>query len=248
MNDPNNATPPEEEDKESSGDGHEDGTTFVRAPPACVMSHPQQRRNSPRAAGVLPFTVLNGRIYFLLGRESPRMNFAHSGTWCDFGGGVTGRRQGIVTAAQELQQETYGALLNRDVGAMVKYIRDNVYMCVESDIGNKIPYHMYVVRIFPLPDNDVATTFEWRLRVARKHRCSGNTCTSPERARLLRQQPESFQQNGKVRKCWLEKDELRWVSALDMETKSHHLRYRPEFINSIKKYDIINRLRILLFS
>ena len=189
----------------------------------------------PGAAGVLPFCVQGGHIFLLLGREAPRQNFQGAGTWCDFGGGVHGKKTSMQVATQELQEETFGSIMD-DIHRLQAFVENNLRMFVCSNVGRKTPYHMYVVQV---PYCDIPSVFRWRLRVARKYRNCDNTCQSAERARLQREQPHGFQMNGKIRKAWLEKDDIQWVSV----DKLHQFPLRWEFLDTIRRDNIVGNLK-----
>tara|TARA_R110002072_G_scaffold1999_2_gene16806 strand:- start:808 stop:1569 length:762 start_codon:yes stop_codon:yes gene_type:complete len=192
------------------------------------------------AAGVLPFCIVDGKIFFLLGREAPRQNFSGAGTWCDFGGGMHGPRNSTEIATQELLEETIGSLID-DPGKLLAHIVDNLKLFVCSNVGKKVPYHMYIVQI---PYADIPSVFRWRIRVARKCRNMDDSNGSHERQLLKQMQPAAFQVNGKVRKAWLEKDDVQWVSA-------EHLNRFPlrwEFSATLVDHDIVRRLRKMIVS
>ena len=194
---------------------------------------------TPAAAGVLPFCTLQGNIYFLLGREAYRRGFEQTGTWCDFGGGVSGKKKtSIQVAAQELQEETFGSIMDGPLCNIIQYIETNTYFCVSSDIGKKTPYHMYITRI---PYCDIPDIFMLRYKTAKRYKNSNNSCCDFERIKLKEIQPYGFQSNGKVRKSWLEKDDVRWVPLNHIE--NGRLNVRSEFLQSLKKYDIIEKLQ-----
>jgi len=192
----------------------------------------------PAAAGVLPFCLEQGKLLFLLGREAPRQNFRGAGTWCDFGGGMHGKKNSVQVAAQELQEETIGSLID-DTGRLEMYIAENLKLFICSDAGRKTPYHMYVIQV---PYSDIPSIFRWRMRVARKYRNMDNSCRSSERVRLQSEQPGAFQVNGKVRKAWLEKDDIQWVDVNNL----HRFPLRWEFQETIQKHNVIANLRSLV--
>ena len=53
----------------------------------------------PAAAGVLPFTLHNGNLYLLLGREAHRPGFRSGGLYADFGGGLMGRGKSSIAVS-----------------------------------------------------------------------------------------------------------------------------------------------------
>lgn len=188
----------------------------------------------PAAAGVLPFTIYKGNIYFLLGREAHRPGFRSGGLYADFGGGLIGRnKSSIECAAQELQEETFKSLLDVPLQEVVEYIKDNLWLVVKSGFGKKAPYHLYCV-LFPF--FDVSTIFKSRLDAAHAHNASLN----PEKANDLKQLvPEAFQYNGKVRKAFLEKSEIKWFNLKSL----NKLPMREEFWRTLISFQVLERIK-----
>jgi|TARA_Y100000992_G_scaffold244063_1_gene175150 8-oxo-dGTP pyrophosphatase MutT (NUDIX family) len=58
-------------------------------------------------AGILPVSIYNNKLYFLLGKEN---KFNDSPGWSDFGGGKEGNESIIQTAAREGSEELNGFL------------------------------------------------------------------------------------------------------------------------------------------
>lgn len=193
----------------------------------------------PAAAGVLPFCVVEGKVFLLLGRESYRNGFSANHTWCDFGG-VTSNVQektSVHIAAQELQEESFGSIIEGPLTTVIEYIVHNTLVRVSSDLGSKTPYHMYVVQI---PYCDIPNIFMARHRVAKQYQNCDNTCMDKSRLMLKSTQPCGFRINGKVRKTWLEKDDMKWVSL--QHVKDMHLNFRKEFYQTLVRYHIIDQL------
>ena len=83
-----------------------------------------------KAAGILPITVHDGQVYFLLGKE------LFSRTWCDFGGrkDPNDHNNSWNTASRECWEETCGLIDARGFNPnSIKLIRGD--------------YHMYVLQI-----------------------------------------------------------------------------------------------------
>lgn len=190
----------------------------------------------PAAAGVLPFAVHEGDLYLLLGREAHRPGFHSGGLYADFGGGLTSKSHtSIECAAQELQEETFKSLMDVPLDAMVDFIRENVSMVVCSNYGKKAPYHLYCVRF---PFFDVESIFNDRITVARRCRLQGEDCADPARLRLKALVPEAFQANGRVRKAYLEKSEVKWFSVRAVQ----RLPMRDEFHRTLTAFKVLERL------
>ena len=61
-------------------------------------------------AGILPTTIYNGKLYFLLGKEN---KYADSPGWSDFGGGTDNNESFMETALREGSEELTGFLGNK---------------------------------------------------------------------------------------------------------------------------------------
>jgi hypothetical protein len=90
------------------------------------------------SAGILPYTVYKGSIYFLLGRDSDNK-------WSDFGGRVEPKDRGDyeATAAREFFEETLGSVYDYD------YARKIIKKCpkIVSKTGSGHYYYMYLLKI-----------------------------------------------------------------------------------------------------
>ena len=92
------------------------------------------------SAGILPYTIRNNEIYYLLGRD-----WRDEG-WSDFGGKAEeGDENDIATTAiREFYEETLG---------VVKYKNEmnaddiNRLTCIQSVTLNGSPYHMYLMYV-----------------------------------------------------------------------------------------------------
>ena len=62
--------------------------------------------------GILPYTIHEGDIYFLLSRESVDYKWKESGLWSDFGGNEEETDEGekSLTASREFYEETMGCI------------------------------------------------------------------------------------------------------------------------------------------
>jgi hypothetical protein len=186
----------------------------------------------PAAAGVLPFTVHNGNVHLLLGREAHRPGFRSGGLYADFGGGLMGKgRSSIECAALELQEETFKSLMDVPLSELINYIKQNVWLVVKSHFGKKVPYHLYCVRF---PAFDVESIFKQRLCTAKSLTLSGCNAYSKLRATV----PEAFQINGRVRKSYLEKTEIKWFTIKSV----HRLPMRDEFWRTLTAFKVLERI------
>ncbi len=75
--------------------------------PVLFSTSNHARKTSHTGAGVLPYCIQNGEVYFLLSKEGFGSD-AH--TWCDFGGGKDRGETALQTAARECWEESRGIL------------------------------------------------------------------------------------------------------------------------------------------
>ncbi|MES2122632.1 MAG: NUDIX domain-containing protein [Chlamydiota bacterium] len=75
--------------------------------PTLFSASNHARKTSHTGAGVLPYCIQNGEVYFLLSKEGFGSD-AH--TWCDFGGAKDRGETALQTAARECWEESRGIL------------------------------------------------------------------------------------------------------------------------------------------
>lgn len=94
------------------------------------------------SAGILPYTIMNNTIYFLLGKDK------YEKSWADFGGKVERVDNNVIaaTASREFHEETLGVVVHKDYMFELLNLHesDNV---IQSKTLNGSPYYMYVVQI-----------------------------------------------------------------------------------------------------
>lgn len=214
-----------------------------------------------------------GELWVLLGKESRRQGFQSAHTWCDFGGSVNGAATDIRVAVQELMEETLGALTDLHPSQLETWVNNHGIMKIMSDIGNKTPYAMYIVEFPLIPEVPQIFAHRHRLAKRSRFVYGSSSSSSPpspenessspapvilppppgfreydemlqrETDRLRQKQPMGFQQNGRVRKHWLEKDEIAWFRLCDVgPTHANNLVLRPEFASTLLKYKIPDKL------
>ena len=89
-------------------------------------------------AGILPVTLHNGNLYFLVGQE----NQEH--TWSDFGGGSKADESALQTALREGYEELNGFLGSKT----------NLQKIVSKNMILKLKFDNYTSYLFKLPYND----------------------------------------------------------------------------------------------
>jgi hypothetical protein len=96
--------------------------------------------NEIYGAGVLPFYINNGNIFFLLGKDP-------DGKWSDFGGRSESFDEGRwdVTAAREFYEETIGSVM--DTQTILTKIQNRPNLRIKDKTQNGYPYYMYVIKI-----------------------------------------------------------------------------------------------------
>lgn len=96
------------------------------------------------SAGILPFTIRNNQIYYLLGRD-----WRDEG-WSDFGGKVEDKDSNSVikTAIREFYEETMGSVMHeQELVQLFDNHRTNTTRVVRSVTLNGSPYYMHFVFI-----------------------------------------------------------------------------------------------------
>lgn len=94
------------------------------------------------SAGILPFTIMNNTIYFLLGKDK------YEKSWADFGGKMEriDNNDRLATASREFHEETLGVVVQKEyiMHLLSEYADENV---IHSKTLNGSPYYMYIIQI-----------------------------------------------------------------------------------------------------
>ena len=103
----------------------------------------ENRRNYKEiySAGILPFSVKGGTVYFLLGKDPENK-------WSDFGGRSEVQDNGRwdMTATREFYEESVGVVM--DISSMLTRLQyKKNYIKVKGKTLSGSPYYMYVVKI-----------------------------------------------------------------------------------------------------
>lgn len=111
------------------------------------------------AAGILPYTFFNGRVYLLLGKDV-RDNF-----WSDFGGKneIHDEEKPINTAIREFYEETCGIVMDPK---SLKIKMNNIQSVTFSNTQNNKVYYMYAIEI---PYNSIYRGVFRRMLMYLKH-------------------------------------------------------------------------------
>jgi hypothetical protein len=89
-------------------------------------------------AGILCYSVKNGSVYFLLGRD-------YTNSWADLGGSQEPEDESIqYTACREFYEESIGSVM--DISSMLDRIK-NKHLKISDFTPSGLPYYMYVVKI-----------------------------------------------------------------------------------------------------
>lgn len=101
------------------------------------MIHNKQRQYS---AGIIPYTIRNDQIYYLLGRD-----WRDEG-WSDFGGKSEegDKNRPIMTAVREFYEETMGSVLTYK---SLMNDMENIKEYITSTTLNGSPYYMYFLYV-----------------------------------------------------------------------------------------------------
>ena len=156
---------------------------------------------------------MSGKVFVLVGRESWRPAYLASNTWCDFGGGIVGRKPPDCTARDELREETLGCVVLPSSWRRAHTQGGRCVAKIVSDEGQLHPYWMYLVLI---PFGNIPRAFRTRREVAgtcsRRPRTVSSRRVDREQREALRQiLPHAFKRSGILKDKFLEKDELRWI-------------------------------------
>lgn len=92
------------------------------------------------SAGVLPYSIYNNNLYFLLGRD-----YDHK--WSDFGGRVepNDKSDPDVTASREFIEESLGSIF--DIEYMKKIMRQKKYQKIITKTNSGHNYYMYLIKV-----------------------------------------------------------------------------------------------------
>lgn len=93
------------------------------------------------SAGILPFSIKNKMVYFLLGKDP-------DGKWSDFGGRseIDDNSRWDLTAAREFYEETIGSVM--DVSTILTRLQAKKnYLRLKDKTLNGYPYYMYIIKI-----------------------------------------------------------------------------------------------------
>ena len=131
-------------------------------------------------------------------------------------------------------------------------------------VQNRFPLKGDAARAYEA--HKVPAIFEHRHRLARRSRIINRSPPRPpstppgfadfdkameqETERLRRMHPNGFQQNGRVRRHWIEKDRLSWFRVEAIDPHAHFATtpqgepcaLRPEFAETLRKFGILETL------
>lgn len=108
----------------------------------CICTTHFKHDNGKYSAGIMPYTIVNGTIYLLLGKDK------YERSWADFGGKVekSDDNEIAATAAREFDEETLGSIV--PYYHMIQKLRNMpVESIIKSTTLNGSPYYMYVIQI-----------------------------------------------------------------------------------------------------
>lgn len=105
-------------------------------------------------AGILPFAVHNGDVYYLLGKESDGTIKSRNNLFCDFGGGRKTEEKPRETAFREFLEESLNVL------GMEEEIKKA--MCTSAPVYNKDNYALYLVEV-PF-SQEIVNSYNWTMQ------------------------------------------------------------------------------------
>ena len=100
--------------------------------------------NSKRySAGILPYSIHNGVVYYLLGRDT------REDCWSDFGGKCEAKdgNNTTITACREFYEETAGSVLSYEHSLYTLMNDSSNTHIIQSTTLNGSPYYMYLMHI-----------------------------------------------------------------------------------------------------
>lgn len=164
------------------------------------MNQKYSENNNIKAAGILPYAIWSGDIYFLLGEERYQKNFVDSLKWSDFGGGRKAHEINILeTASREFYEETMGCIFKSEQ-QILDLLQNEKYDFFVDFEG----YRLFVLKVDFRPFDIL---FEKHLTMANKN---------PKK--LLQITPNCFLDERLKPDC-LEKNQVKWFTA----TQIYHL-------------------------
>jgi len=148
------------------------------------------------AGSILPFTIHNGKVYFLFGKENA---LADTPGFSDFGGGVEGNEDPFETALREGGEELTGFLgTDEDLKKMLE--RNGTY-----NIDNKTPHgSIYRIHIFAMTYDPILPFYY----------------NNNQRFLQKRLEPEVIKKS-KI----FEKEEIRWVCVDEIRKMKQQFRF-----------------------
>lgn len=146
-----------------------------------------------KGAGVLPYSIWKGVIYFLLGEERFQKNFVDSLKWSDFGGGCKSGETTIETAGREFSEETLGCIFTKQ--QIIEKIE-------KKQFDFFIDYNGYRLYVLGIDFRPYDTIFARHLSMANKY---------PKEFRKI--SPDCFDLNEHIKPDCFEKNQVKWFSS-----------------------------------
>lgn len=167
------------------------------------------------SAGILPFHVKSGTIYFLLGKDP-------DGKWSDFGGRSETSDEGRwdMTAAREFYEETIGSVMDINM-IRTRLENKNKYLKIKDKTLNGYPYYMYVLTI-PFKDiyrNNFRSTYSFIKYVNNMAHKSKNDARLYNEVKSYNEPRLYNEPMRKIEYKYLEKIDIQWIT-LDTLKKS----------------------------
>lgn len=184
------------------------------------------------AAGILPYTYFQNQLYFLVGREHKEKGWTGSDKLSDFGGAVESEHKDIsnlkkvngtlsdyakYTAAIEFWEETMGLFYSvQEIFNMLNQPTTIIYN------NSNYAAHLIYVNYDPFWTEIFKNAYNYIL-----------SCAKPNESKI------GYMYIPSCPKGFTEKTDIEWVSYNDLlvvfNDSSKLLKYRPEFIDTIKK-------------
>lgn len=167
------------------------------------------------SAGILPYTKINNKVYFLLGRD-------YENKWSDFGGRCEPKDRGDyeLTACREFTEETLGSIYTYDIIKKMFKTKNKRITLINSKTYSGHEYYMFLLKI----------NYDESIRL--KFSSTRNFLTSMYNI-----------DRKELDKKYIEKNDIRWISmetilySIDEEKKLVDLRnvFEKTFKNNYGK-------------
>lgn len=109
-------------------------------------NHPKGPEKRIRSCGVLPYSVIRGNVYVLLGKEKFDPKWRDSDSWSAFGGRMERGETYEEAAAREFYEETGGVVCSLE--SMKQRLQNGDYpLYIDVEQGKSTNYRLFLVQV-----------------------------------------------------------------------------------------------------